>query len=211
MPPILYSFRRCPFAIRARLALHIAGVTVELREVSLKNKPQTLLELSPKGTVPVLQLENGLVIDESLDIMTWALQQRDPESLLNYSPEQNQRAEHFLAQVPQLNSYIRRYKFINHHPETSEAQAKTALLKFLTQYEHALATHPYLTGPTSKLVDYALFPFIRQLMRHDSQWLIDINYQHLISWYKHFEQTHYFTTIMKKFNPWQPGNKAVYL
>lgn len=119
--PILYSFRRCPYAMRARLAIAAAQVKVELREVELRNKQEALLLASPKGTVPVLQLEDGKVIDESPDIMFWALQQHDPEHWLE---------QDWLKQTKQLiqrndgefKYYLDRYKYADRYPERSELE-----------------------------------------------------------------------------------------
>ena len=90
--PVLYSFRRCPYAIRARLALRYAGISYELKEVALRDKPAEMLALSPKGTVPVLHLHDGRVLDQSLDIMRWALVQHDPDGWLSSAPTESMQA-----------------------------------------------------------------------------------------------------------------------
>lgn len=117
--PILYSFRRCPYAMRARLAIAYAVVAVELREIELRNKPQAMLLISPKGTVPVLQLENGKVLDESLAIMLWALQQNDPEHWLKVSCLANAKAL-IRRNDEQFKYYLDRYKYADRYPAYSE-------------------------------------------------------------------------------------------
>ena len=121
--PVLYSFRRCPYAIRARLALRISGLPLELREVSLKSKPPEMLALSAKGTVPVLVLPDGLVIDESLDIMRWALSQNDPEAWLSHGPLNDMLAL-IAINDGKFKHALDRYKYPNRYPQESNGDTK---------------------------------------------------------------------------------------
>lgn len=141
--PILYTFRRCPYAIRARLAIGVSGVEVELREVDLRDKPQAMLDCSPKGTVPVLQLADGSVIDESLDIMRWALAINDPMGWCNETSEA-------LALIAQNDSSFKqnldRYKYADRHPEHSAEYYRGQAELFLLLLDTRLAEQKYLMG-----------------------------------------------------------------
>ena len=115
--PVLYSFRRCPYAIRARMALAVAGMAVELREVLLRDKPEAMLEVSAKGTVPVLQLPDGWVIDESLEVMDWALTQNDPEDWADTCAD----TEALIAYCDgPFKGWLDKYKYADRHPEQSQ-------------------------------------------------------------------------------------------
>jgi glutathione S-transferase len=162
--PILYSFRRCPYAMRARMALHVAGVQVEHREVMLRDKPAALLIASPKATVPVLVLPDGNVLDESLDIMRWALTQADPHDWL----EQGADADTIITAIDgPFKHHLDRMKYATRYPDSDPAARRDAGLAILASLEPLLADQAYLTGDTIRLVDIATFPFIRQFARAD--------------------------------------------
>ena len=172
MKPILYTFRRCPYAIRARLAIKVSGVEVDLREVDLRNKPRALLDCSPKGTVPVLQLADGTVIDESLDIMRWALAINDPQRWMN---DANQEAETETRRLIDENDssfkiQLDRYKYPNRHPGHAAEIYRDEGGKFLQILCSRLATHAYLMGERQSLADAAIFPFVRQFAHVDRDW-----------------------------------------
>lgn len=157
--PILYTFLRCPYAMRARMALAAAEIVVETCEVVLKNKPAHLLEISPKGTVPVLLLADGSVIEQSMDIMRWALAQRDPASWLLQSTEADALVEiNDIRFKPALD----RFKYHEKHPEQTLNDHQKKVQGFLDAWEMKLAQTPYLDGQSMRLVDVALFPFVRQ-------------------------------------------------
>src|SRR5690554_5339291 len=163
--PILYSFRRCPYAMRARLGILFAGLQVELREIVLRNKPAQMLAISPKGTVPVLQLPDGQVIDESLDIMRCALQLQDPQQLLDESTltqgyaliEQNDR---------QFKHWLDRYKYADRYPEMTQLEYRLQGEVFLQQLEQLL-NQSFLLGDKISLADIGIMPFIRQFAHVD--------------------------------------------
>ncbi|MEL7454018.1 MAG: glutathione S-transferase, partial [Pseudomonadota bacterium] len=168
--PILYSFRRCPYAMRARMALVVAGHQVELREVVLRNKPVELLDASSKGTVPVLVLPTGEVIDESLDVMDWALAQHDPQ---NWTDTENNTAQRDLIKAcdrdfkPQLD----RYKYPNRYPNEDLKDPRGLGLAWLkTHLTERLNERAYLFGPSPGLADIAIFPFVRQFANTDRDW-----------------------------------------
>ncbi len=209
--PILYSFRRCPFAMRARLALHAADITVILREVALKNKPQAMLSLSLKATVPVLQLPNGDVLEESFEIMLWALYQNDPCNLLISNKRENQAALDLIHVSTEMNALIREIKFNERHPELSLKQAQENILPYLDKFEALLQNHTYLNGETLKYIDYALFPFIRQLIHIDPNWFSTLPYPETYRWYKKLHTSEAFQHIMIKHKPWCEANPLVFL
>ncbi len=200
--PILYSFRRCPYAMRARLAIAYTGVVVELREVELRNKPQAMLLISPKATVPVLQLEDGRVLDESLDIMFWALQQNDVEQWLkavnlNHAQALIQRNDE------QFKYYLDRYKYADRYPAYSELYYRQQAELFLTDLEGLLTQSVFLCGEHFSLADAAILPFIRQFCAVDPLWFKDSPYPALRRWLNHFLASSLFERVMEKYPYWQ--------
>lgn len=168
--PLLFSYRRCPYAIRARLALWQAGVTVQVHEVSLRDKPAELLRLSPKGTVPVLQLPDGTVLEQSLDIMLWALAQHDPDGWLQVAPMAEMLALITRNDGP-FKHLLDRYKYPERHPERSAAEwREEAVHTHLSALEARLQAHPCLFGAHGSLADMALLPFVRQFAQVDRAW-----------------------------------------
>lgn len=162
--PVLYSFRRCPYAMRARMALQVADIAVEHREVALRDKPAAMLAASPKGTVPVLALPDGRVIDESLDIMRWALAISDPDGWL----DQDAAADALIATIDgPFKHHLDRMKYADRYSGADPAMHRDAGLAILADWEARLAAHAYLTGAAVRLVDVATFPFIRQFARAD--------------------------------------------
>ena len=168
--PVLYSFRRCPYAIRARMALRYAGIEVTVREIALGDKPVDFVALSPKATVPVLQLPNGQVIDQSLAIMQWALAQSDPQGWLRASPADE--AMHWIAQNDEVfKPLLDRYKYATRHTEQPQcAHRAAAITAFIAPLNERLLQTPYLFGPSPSVADIALFPFVRQFAWVDKAW-----------------------------------------
>jgi glutathione S-transferase len=170
--PILYSFRRCPYAMRARLALAASGIKTELREVVLKDKPAELLAVSPKATVPVLQTETGRVIDESIDIMRWALDKRDP---LNWYQTLDRRQQIQCDELIANNDgdfkyYLDRYKYADRYPEHPESYYREQGEKTLQNLESLLKENGCLLTEKWTLADIALLPFVRQFALVDKDW-----------------------------------------
>ena len=202
--PILYSFRRCPYAMRARLAIAYADVSVELREVELRNKPQAMLLISPKATVPVLQLENGRVLDESLDIMLWALQQNDPEHWLNAAGLDHAKAL-IQRNDEQFKYYLDRYKYADRYPAYSELYYRQQGELFLADLEDLLTQHAFLCGEHFSLADAAILPFIRQFCAVDSTWFKASPYPLIRQWLNNFLASSLFEQVMTKYPYWQAG------
>jgi len=204
--PILYSFRRCPYAMRARMALMTASVTCQLREVVLRNKPEHMTALSPKGTVPVFQLPDGTVIDESLDLMHWALAQADPYSWLNVEPKWTRRLIEW--NDGPFKQQLDRYKYSVRFPEQSQKYYRTQAESFLVMLENALGRNAGKGLCCDRLTfsDYAIFPFIRQFSKVDLYWFTRERHHHLVEWLQRIETSALFQSVMKKYPPWSEGD-----
>jgi glutathione S-transferase len=202
MTPILWSFRRCPYAIRARLAVAQAGVQVELREVVLRNKPDAFLAMSPDGTVPCLVLPDG-VISESLDIMHWALGQQDPANWLDMPGE----GAALIAQCDgPFKHALDRVKYASRYPGEERATHLAAACGWLQMLEHRL--EGWLFGrPT--LADMAILPFIRQFAFIEKPWFDAQPWPALQDWLARFLDSPAFAQVMRKHAPWQPGQAAL--
>ncbi|MFL0356172.1 glutathione S-transferase [Erythrobacter sp. GH1-10] len=202
---VLYSFRRCPYAMRARMALWVTGILVELREVKLSNKPPELIEASPKATVPVLVLPDGTVIDESIAIMRWALGQNDPEGWL----AGDDKALITRNDGP-FKHHLDRYKYPNRYEEEQDDTDHRARgLLILQDLDERLAAHKQLCGDTRTLADIALFPFIRQFANTDRGWFDSKPIPHLQFWLEGHLSSDLFKAVMPKFDPWKAGDEPI--
>lgn len=202
--PILYSFRRCPYAVRARLAIRVSGLPVVLREVKLAKKPEALLACSPKGTVPVLRLPTGEVIDESLDIMRWALEQRDPDGWLR-----GQNASLIEVNDGEFKRHLDHYKYADRFPEQSMACYRQQAEDFIGMLEQQLHAMPFLSGERCGLADMAIFPFIRQFAFVDKAWFDQSEYTQLQVWLQGLLNGPLFLSAMDKYAPWQPDDETI--
>lgn len=203
--PVLYSFRRCPYAMRARLALAISGTRCELREVKLAAKPESMLAASPKGTVPVLVLPDGRVIDESLDIMRHALSRSDPEAWL----ARNDAALIAACDGP-FKHDLDRYKYPERHGSDALAHRESAL-GFLRELDARLAlTGQQLCGAVRGLADLAIMPFVRQFASVDKAWFDALPLPRLQRWLAGHLHSPLFASIMTRVSPWSPGDAAVW-
>jgi glutathione S-transferase len=208
--PVLYSFRRCPYAMRARLALLASSTECELREVTLAHKPPTLLLASPKGTVPVMVLPDGAVLEQSLDIMRWALRRNDPEGWLPPSAQAMGQALALIAQCDgEFKHHLDRYKYPNRHALPDGLQDRTLGNSYLAQLNHLLQTQRHLAGPAWGLADAAIAPFVRQWAHTDPPWFASQPWPALQQWLSAFENSAEFARAMVKLPPWQPGALAV--
>ena len=210
--PRLYSFRRCPYAIRARLALAFAGLPVELREVVLKNKPAAMLAISPKGTVPVLELvadrgAEGRVIEESREIVEWALQQSDPQGLLRVDLA---RADALIDQNDnEFKYWLDRYKYADRYPALSQSEYRQQGEVFLQQQEQYLAKNRYLLGENISIADIAIMPFVRQFAHVDRELFYRLPYPNLQEWLRGWLEHPVFQGVMLKYPAWQEGDDRV--
>jgi glutathione S-transferase len=208
--PVLYSFRRCPYAMRARLAMAVSGEPHELREVVLKNKPAEMLAASPKGTVPVLVLPDGSVIDQSLDVMLWALRRNDPENWLQAPQGSIDDMAALIAENDgEFKHHLDRYKYPNRYPEesagdnTAFAQAhQAACARWLGRLE-ALLAGGWLFGTRASLADMAILPFVRQFTHTDAAWFATQPWPQLQAWLARFEASALYACVMGKHAPWQ--------
>ena len=195
----LYSFRRCPYAMRARMALRYSDVAVNIVEVSLKAKPAEMLALSSKGTVPVLSVD-GQVIDESLAIMRWALAQNDPQDwLLKDDPAGQAQIAALIEENDQVfKVHLNRYKYAERYPEQPMAFYRSEGEVFLRRLEALLEGRDYLLAVHPSLADVALMPFVRQFAHVDREWFGQTPYVRLQAWLQRFLESELFTSIMKK-------------
>lgn len=204
--PILYSFRRCPYAIRARLAIKVSGVRVTLREVVLRDKPPELLSASAKATVPVLQLPDGRVLEQSLDIMRWALEQNDPQGWL--CPQELEEALALIAlNDGPFKQALDRYKYAPRHPERPpSAWRDEAVELMLAPLNTRLLQRPFLLRETPSLADMAIAPFVRQFAAVDPAWFDSAPLAPLQAWTRRIVSSELFDSVMAKFKAWQRGD-----
>ncbi|NVO07792.1 MAG: glutathione S-transferase [Rhodoferax sp.] len=202
--PVLYSFRRCPYAMRARLALQAAGVEVELREITLRDKPAEMLRASPKGTVPVLVRADGQVLEQSLEIMVWALQQSDPQGWLPTGP-MDEALACIAANDGPFKKALDRYKYPARFALAEGLAYREQGAQTLQQWEVRLTTQPFLQGGTWGLLDASIAPFVRQFAHTDKAWFAAQHWPHLQRWLDAFESSPAFAAVMDKQPPWQPG------
>ena len=190
---VLYSFRRCPYAMRARMALRYSGVPLSIVEVSLKAKPAEMLAASPKATVPVLVCAEGSVIEQSLDIMHWALARHDPDNWL-----QPGCAALIEENDTRFKMLLDRYKYAIRYPEHPMEYYRAQGAEFLQRLEDVLARSAYLAGPALSLADVALAPFVRQFAHVDRDWFEQAPYPRLNAWLERFLASELFSSVMKK-------------
>lgn len=209
--PVLYSFRRCPYAMRARLALRVSGQACEIREVVLRDKPAALVAASIKATVPVLVEPDGRIIEQSLDIMRWALERNDPEGWLE--PGRGT-LDDMLALIAQNDGafkfHLDRYKYPNRYPESAPgASHREAGAAWLVQLEARLASSACLFGPRPALADMAIAPFVRQWAHVDPGWFAAQPWPRLVEWLAAWEASELLASVMEKYAPWQAGAAPV--
>lgn len=208
--PILYTFRRCPYAIRTRMTLAYTAVVYELREVLLKAMPQAMLDISPKATVPVLQQPDQTVLEESLDIIHWALRQNDPEGWLDFDANT---LSHINALIVEndfsFKQHLDHYKYSERHPEQSKVAYREAGEVFLRILESLLHQNRFLFGKRISLADIAVFPFIRQFAYVDWAWFQNSSYTRLNQWLQYHLESELFACVMKKCKPWKMGDPVM--
>jgi glutathione S-transferase len=200
--PVLYSFRRCPYAIRARMAIAESGVQVSLREVLLQDKPPELLAASSKATVPVLVLTDGGVIEESVDVMHWALEQHDPHhwlKSLDFGSDWIQTCD------GEFKHWLDRYKYADRYPEHPATFYRENAEAFLASVEAALSASASLAGDAPGFVDVAVFPFIRQFAGVDPAWWQAAPYPCTQLWLDGWLNSALFSRIMAKYPRWESG------
>lgn len=201
--PILYSFRRCPYAMRARLALRVSGVAYEHREVALKAKPAEMLAVSPKGTVPVLCLPTGDVLEQSLDIMWWALAQNDPQAWLPSTPEAWALTHEGIAlNDGEFKDHLDRYKYPQRFGLADGLHHRTQAADMLMRWEVRLQAQSFLSGDRWGLLDACVAPFVRQFARTDRTWFDAQPWSQLVQWLVAFENSQAYLAVMHKHPLW---------
>ncbi|MBU2869320.1 glutathione S-transferase [Colwellia sp. E2M01] len=210
--PILYSLRNCPYAMRGRLAIYKSKKTVLLRDLVLTNKPPEMLEASPKGTVPVVVLPDGQVIEESLDVMLWALKRSDPDDLL-YAYDENCLAE-MLVIINEFDTDFKRaleaYKCAKRYQETNVEECRQVCEQYIVRLESKLTEHRFLMSEKESLLDIALMPFIRQFARVERQWYLQSPYPKVRQWLNSYLQSPVFTKVMAKHPLWVDSGEVVF-
>ncbi|WP_411877043.1 DUF952 domain-containing protein [Vulcanococcus limneticus] len=209
--PILYSFRRCPYAIRARMAIAVSGLVVELREVDLRAKPSPLLTASPKGTVPVLVLGDGSVLEQSLELMGWALDQHDPGDWLRRGPgtkaivERQRIADLIACNDEQFKPHLDRYKYASRYPGADPLENRQAALEILRDWNGWLQAGGWLLGERPSLADAALLPFVRQFRLADPAWFDALeDLAPLQAWLRRFLASPELAAALESVSPWRP-------
>lgn len=199
--PILYSFRRCPYAIRARMAIFYSGQKCELREVVLKNKPQAMLDISPKATVPVLHLKDQ-VIDESIDIMRWSLRQSNPDNW----PLSELNDDLISRNDGPFKHALDRYKYYDRYPEQPQSYYFEEAYQHLEQLEMSFVANAdgqqFLRSPRLSPIDVAIFPFVRQFAFVDKKRFDQLDLKKLKQWLQYHLDSDLFSSVMSKYRPW---------
>jgi len=210
---ILYSFRRCPYAMRARMAIYYAGIKVALREVDLREKPQAMLLVSPKATVPVLVKVNKKIIDESLDIIDWALSILDPDGWrCDLSTQQLNDGNAIIKENDtEFKTHLDQYKYADRFSELRREDSRNKGMQFLAKLEIRLQHSKYLVGNKISFIDIAVFPFVRQFAHVDKDWFDESECIHLQKWLQAFIDSKGFKVIMNKYSVWCEGDTEVYL
>ena len=203
--PILWTFRRCPYAMRARLAIASAGVDVELREILLRDKPEAFLRTSPKGTVPVVDA-GADVIEESLDVTLWALNQNDPEGWLDMPGHGFDLIEE--ADGP-FKTALDRYKYASRQADVDVEVERHKAGLFLHQLNGMLSNNHYLFGNLPVLADMVILPFVRQFAHVDLAWFEDQPWTDVSRWLAAFKASDRFRLIMGKYQPWSEAQAPV--
>ena len=218
--PVLYSYRRCPYAMRARMGIYLAGLQVEQREIVFWDKPDSMLEASPKATVPVLILPNGQVVDESFDIMIWALKQAPLEQVGSetYSgllPTDSTAYSKMMDWVDwndgEFKGWLDKYKYADRFPEYAQSVYRQKGEPFLQAIELALSKQIYLLGEQLTAADIAVFPFVRQFVNVDKAWFQQTGYPRLKAWLNGLLESPVFMEVMKNRPVWQRGHWPLWI
>ena len=220
--PILYSLRNCPYAMRARIAIFKSHQPVALRDVVLSDKPPEMILASAKATVPILvisQTDNSTskenakcqVIDESLDVMLWALNSADPNDLLHRdSPEVLTQMLAFITEFDvEFKRCLEAYKCAKRYHETNIDECRAACEHYIQMLELRLTAHKFLSSERESLLDIALLPFIRQFARIERQWYLQSPYPNIKAWLNNYLQSPMFTKVMAKYPLWLDSGEEV--
>ncbi|CAH6993887.1 Glutathione S-transferase [Vibrio chagasii] len=202
--PVLYSLRRCPYAMRGRMGIALSKQQVLLREIVTKDKPSELLASSPKGTVPVLVLSDGKVIEQSLDVMMWALHQNDPHDLLRSSnPSLSEQIHQLIQQNDnEFIGHLEKYRASVRYRNDDIEQRRNLCEAFISELEAKLAHHDYFFGDSPSLADFAVMPFVSQFVRVEKKWFVQSEYQNVGRWLRSHLESKLYTQVMKQYPLW---------
>lgn len=221
--PVLYSLRNCPYAMRARLAIYRSKQVVELRDIVLTNKPAAFLDVSPKATVPTLVLSSSKVIDESLDLMLWALSKGDPNDLLRMNIDDrasNSSDTEYSQELNEILSLVKRfddefvpcldaYKCAKRYHESNLNECRQACEALIQELEQRLSLHAFVIDNKESIADIALLPFIRKFAKIERQWYLQSPYPELRRWLDNYLQSRMFSKVMAKYPLWSLGQPVV--
>ena len=193
--------------MRARLALQRADIKSELREVVLRDRPEHMMEISPKGTVPVMLLQDGTLLEESLDIMDYAAEKIDS---VCWKKENIQNFDEMISKLDgEFKHNLDRYKYPNRYDDVDSIQHRDANIPFLQMIDDLLASNEFLSGEEMGILDCAIFPFIRQFANHDRDWFDNLPLQRLLKWLDDCLSSEEFKIVMKKYKQWTPDQDVV--
>ena len=203
--PILYSFRRCPYAMRVRFVLRKAKIKIELREILLKKKPKEFLKLSKDGTVPILLIPGKTVIQESLDIIFWAFDQKK-----NEKESVDQKSLDLIKKIDTcFKKNLDNYKYPNKFDIKNTKKYRDKNLSYLHILNEKLKEKKFLKSDELSFLDYSIFPFIRQFRNVDPNWFDSLKFDYLINWFSFIVESKEFNDIMKKYSVWEPKNNPI--
>ena len=209
--PILYSFRRCPYAIRARMAIAVSGQNCELREVVLRSKPAEMIRASPKGTVPVLVLSEFDVLEESMEIMHWALSKNDPEGWLIATDQNRIDIDLLIAENDgAFKDNLDKYKYSARFENVDRNYHRAECLSFLDKINERLSETNYLCSDKFSLIDASILPFVRQFANTDREWFDALDLPGIHRWLKLILESNLFVSVMKKYPAWDSDMKKHY-
>ncbi len=202
--PILYSFRRCPYAMRVRFCIRMSGIKVELREILLKKKPKEFLDSSFDGTVPILIIASNKVIQESLDIVNWVSTQNKNENLKIFDPK------NLISNYDTNFKYnLDRYKYPTRYEGIDPIYHRNENVKYLTSLNEQLSSSKFLSSDELNFLDYCIFPFVRQFRNVDHLWFESLNLVYLNKWYSLIVESREFNDIMKKYKVWESSDTPI--
>ncbi|MFK5912854.1 MAG: glutathione S-transferase [Woeseiaceae bacterium] len=209
--PILYSLRQCPYAMRARMGIFLSRQPVMLRDIIMTNIPDDMVIASAKAEVPVLVLPDSSVIDQSLDVMIWALKNSDPDDLLlsNQSNAFEDMLDFIYRSDNEFVDNLKKYKAASRYHDETEIHCREQCEVFISELELRLTKHDYLMGNSASLADYAILPFIRQFSRVDRKWYLQAPYLKLQLWLDKHYQNPMFSKVMKKYPQWLESKEDV--
>ena len=209
--PTLYSFRRCPYAMRARLALRLCKIECIIREISLKAKNREFLKVSPKGTVPVLVLPNGKVLEESLDIINWSLEQNDPNKLKVNDKLTKQINEKYIQLFDRdFKFHLDRYKYSSRYNISNSEIHRNKARNLLIEINAMLEGKDYIGGQYMSLLDISILPFVRQYRIADINWFDNhLGLRNINNWVNIFLNTEILASIMTKYKVWEKDDPPI--